>query len=84
MTVIDGKINISTDALSKHGNIACVYTPIRHSGYSDFKIVLGKAVSNVSTGYSVTDDVFEMHCIAKDKTVYNQVHSTIIRQSLVE
>ena len=84
VTVIDGKINISTDALSKHGNIACVYTPIRHSGYSDFKIVLGKAVSNVSTGYSVTDDFFEMHCIAKDKTVYNQVHSTIIRQSLVE
>ena len=30
VTVIDGKINISTDALSKHGNIACVYTPIRH------------------------------------------------------
>ena len=78
VSVVNGSLDISAEAQRKHGDIVCNYTPIHRQ--NDFSSVKGSVRKNVQTGFPIDSDFFEMKCVAKDGSVYTNVHAAIVRQ----
>ena len=79
VNVKNGTLLISEIARSQFERISCQVEPIIR-GKNDFELLKGIRKMNVDSGYKITSDFFEVRCEAANGSVYNNVHSGIVRR----
>ena len=70
-----GKLYITPAAATRHGNVACAYTPLHHG--DDFQTQRGASVADVTSGYPIETDFFRVQCTANDRATYDNIHAGI-------
>ena len=71
-----GIFQISASAIRRHGEVACVYTPLVR-GSDDFTTIWGDPVVGVKSGMRLQTDFFKVNCTARDKSTYFNIHAGI-------
>ena len=76
ISVHRGRFIISPDALTIHGDIQCMYSPIVR-GRDDGETYFGANIS-VKRGDLITSDAFKVYCSASDGSSYINSHSSVM------
>ena len=71
-----GKFQISASAIRRHGEVACVYTPLMR-GSDDFTTIWGDPVADMKSGMRLQTDFFKVNCTAGDNSTYFNIHAGI-------
>ena len=76
ISVHQGRFTISPNALTTHGDIQCMCTPILR-GIDDDDTYFGPTIA-FKCGDLITSDAFKIQCNASDGSLYENTHSSVM------